>query len=697
MRPPALPPRYRIVGHLGAGGFGAVFRAEDQVLGREVAIKILGISQDPAVRARFEREARVLARIEHPHILRVYDFGISEEGPYLVTELLEGPDLRRSRPAEPLPVMLAIAEGLQALHEADLLHRDVKPSNIIVTPQGRAVLLDLGLATGAGMPELTGTGLVVGTPAYMAPELFEGRAAGRASDWFAWGMSLDQLYDGQRPAEVARVVRACLASDPRDRPSGLTAIRRLVEGEATLEEANAGLGGHAGAGGDRIGQWAPAPGETTLARAASRSRRAGILAGFAGMLGLGILLTRTGFRGGSMESGPPEPVPVVAVDTGPAALGPGFPARLEAEWESVLHLGVRIEGPRGEEDLGFGEAAERRGVAVLDRLPVHLSALRWLAEGGSRSRLATAEIEALEAQDRALGELDLPPAFGPFLDPDLDPSGAPGLPDPPAGDTGPPGALPAEARLTNLPSGALGPEGEPWTTLALRHLAAAAAERERVLRELPGLAGASPATLLAENPERPGESQMIRALADPSSRPRALGLSAKGREAARRYLMTARRALDAARSPHQARAAGTFRAGFETVSLFLLGPMVTASRDRLFAGPPDSAAAATFEAEVLKQMRILRGRSLQPEGPLEEDELASRQRAWQAASRSGEPGLAAENLVALVIRLDAAGKGDEVAALWKAHGKLAEGYRGLQRRALEKALGRLVASGGRDG
>src|SRR5260221_4745536 len=181
---------YEIVAPLGAGGMGEVYKARDQRLGRDVAIKVLppAFSRDAERLRRFEQEARAAAALNHPNILAVYDIGTHEDSPYLVTELLEGETLRQRIQAKAISARkatdyaLQITRGLIAAHDKNILHRDLKPENLFVTPDGRVKILDFGLANvqrpdaeGATpdtptMASETGAGVVLGTVGYMSPE-----------------------------------------------------------------------------------------------------------------------------------------------------------------------------------------------------------------------------------------------------------------------------------------------------------------------------------------------------------------------------------------------------------------------------------------------------------------------------------------------------------------------------------------------
>ena len=207
-----------MVAPLGAGGMGEVYRAHDARLGRDVAIKILppAFTTDPERLARFEREARMLAALNHPHIAGIY--GIEETGtaPALVLELVEGPTLAdritagRLRLEEALTIGRQIADALSAAHDKGIVHRDLKPANVKVTPSGVVKVLDFGLAKADGegaTPELadsptitvsaTGDGIILGTAAYMSPEQARGKSVDKRSDIWAFGCVLYEMLTGQ--------------------------------------------------------------------------------------------------------------------------------------------------------------------------------------------------------------------------------------------------------------------------------------------------------------------------------------------------------------------------------------------------------------------------------------------------------------------------------------------------------------------
>ncbi|MEK7750678.1 MAG: serine/threonine-protein kinase, partial [Acidobacteriota bacterium] len=252
---------YEILSPLGAGGMGEVYKARDTRLDRSVAIKVLPehIARREDLRQRFEREARAVASLNHPHICVLHDIGSQDGTGYMVMEYMEGETLaaRIARGALPLDQALIfavqIADALDRAHRAGVTHRDVKPSNIMLTRDGVKVL-DFGLAKSKSKPEpeqetltaaLTTEGTVLGTPQYMAPEQFEGKEADARSDIWAIGAVLYEMFTGQKafqgksysslvgailsadpgpmsvkpftPAALERLVRRCLAKDPEDR------------------------------------------------------------------------------------------------------------------------------------------------------------------------------------------------------------------------------------------------------------------------------------------------------------------------------------------------------------------------------------------------------------------------------------------------------------------------------------------------
>ncbi len=209
---------YKVLEKIGQGGMGEVYRAEDTTLDREVAIKVLPeqFTQDPQRLARFEREAKLLASLNHPNIAAIHSFEHSDDIHFLVLELVEGETLAERVAKDPLPVEEAlevcrqIAEEVEAAHEKGVIHRDLKPANVKVTPKGKVKILDFGLAKAfeAEPPvtdisqsptlieEMTRAGVILGTAAYMSPEQAKGEEVDKRADIFAFGCVLYELLTG---------------------------------------------------------------------------------------------------------------------------------------------------------------------------------------------------------------------------------------------------------------------------------------------------------------------------------------------------------------------------------------------------------------------------------------------------------------------------------------------------------------------
>ena len=213
---------YEILSPLGAGGMGEVYKARDTRLERTVAVKVLPshMSSSPEVRQRFEREAKTISQLSHPHICALYDVGREGETEYLVMELLEGETLSERLAKGPLPLEQTlrygqeIADALDKAHRQGIVHRDLKPGNVMLTKSG-VKLLDFGLAKAMEAPAsrgsltalptqqaLTQEGTILGTFQYMAPEQLEGKEADARTDIFAFGCLLYEMATGRRPSRA---------------------------------------------------------------------------------------------------------------------------------------------------------------------------------------------------------------------------------------------------------------------------------------------------------------------------------------------------------------------------------------------------------------------------------------------------------------------------------------------------------------
>ena len=234
-------PRYRILESLGKGGMGEVFLAEDRQLERKVAIKFLpdALAADPVARQRFEREAKSAAALDHPFICKIHEIAEVDGKTCIVMEHVSGRTLDlvladgALEPARVLEIAAEVVEALQEAHARRILHRDLKPGNLMLTEQGHVKVMDFGLAKrlrepGASGNEatthatLTGTGSFIGTPAYMAPEQILGGKADQRSDVFSFGVVLYELLGGSHPfrKETTSDTLAAIVRDPPTPPTG---------------------------------------------------------------------------------------------------------------------------------------------------------------------------------------------------------------------------------------------------------------------------------------------------------------------------------------------------------------------------------------------------------------------------------------------------------------------------------------------
>ena len=272
-----LAGRYRVLGRLGSGGMAVVVLAEDERLGRKVAVKRLHAESPEEAGRRFEREAKLGASLNHPNIVGVYDIVSDEDGVLIVMEYVEGRTLRKLMDDGPMPagraieILSGVAAALDHAHEHRVVHRDVKPANVLIADRDGAVkLTDLGIATAAERTKITGSGIVLGTASYMAPERLDGQAGGPAVDVYATAAVAYEMLSGEKaftgktaievarrvaeapppdltsavpdaPARAAEVLKRGLAKDPAERPASAGELVRDLAGayaEASRPEAS---------------------------------------------------------------------------------------------------------------------------------------------------------------------------------------------------------------------------------------------------------------------------------------------------------------------------------------------------------------------------------------------------------------------------------------------------------------------------
>jgi eukaryotic-like serine/threonine-protein kinase len=334
--------RYRVERVLGDGGMAKVLLAHDVELGREVAVKLLDerLAADESFRARFAREARVAAGLSHPNIVTVFDVGEADGCPFIVMELVMGRTLEerlRREGAMSANDVLAVARqvcaGLEHAHASGLVHRDLKPGNLIEREDGTVKIADFGIARAVEGTELTETGTIVGTAAYLAPEQAEAGVVTPATDLFALGVVLYELLTGRQPWKVESLaalagrrqapppelpadtppglrtaIERCLRPDPENRPSSAAEVARLLDDRE--EDAT-----------------------VVLPRAAPRRRSRGQRAPLLG-IAAGVLLLALVVLGVVLGTGddPTQPKPPAQAQPIPDGATPSEDARGLADW-----------------------------------------------------------------------------------------------------------------------------------------------------------------------------------------------------------------------------------------------------------------------------------------------------------------------------------------------------------------------------
>jgi serine/threonine-protein kinase len=367
--------RYRLRAFLAAGGMGAVWAAEDAVLGRQVAVKLLGewLAGDPVAAERLRREARAAARLAHPNVARVLDLGEEEGRPYLVMELLEGESLaaRIARsgplaPAEAAGIAAAVADALHAAHRAGVVHRDVKPGNVFLTAGGDVKVLDFGIAAAAWEGSLTG-GELIGTAAYLAPERALGRPATPAADVYALGVVLYEMLSGRPPfsgedglalasahiharpvplrqaapwvpAPLAAACERALAKDPAERPASAAAFAELLRATTTTRT-------------HRLPVPAAVQGPTRRRRAVA-----------AALLLLALLAALPSLGAALAVLGGPDPAGGATGTTAPGTTAPGTTAPgTTASGQGASSPPDRSDGPQGDAGPGLDDDGDHAG------------------------------------------------------------------------------------------------------------------------------------------------------------------------------------------------------------------------------------------------------------------------------------------------------------------------------------------------
>ncbi len=313
--------RYELRDRLGHGGMATVFSARDLKLDREVAIKLLAdnFAGDEEIRRRFSREARLVAKLDHPNIVQVFDVGEEDGRPYIVMEQVDGGTLedrlngrRRAIPtSEGLRLLSQLCAGLGHAHSKKLIHRDIKPQNLLLrSSDGCLKITDFGIARAAEeTTRLTQAGKVIGTERYMAPEQLADGKITPAADVYACGVVADELLPQSRPPELREIVEHCLRENPTER---FTDGRSLGEALATVDgdgeagvvrriRSQTGPTRRLTATGPSTSSW-PAPAEVAGRRRSMRKRVAAVAAALA-IVAAGLLIVVSSGNTGSPSKG----------------------------------------------------------------------------------------------------------------------------------------------------------------------------------------------------------------------------------------------------------------------------------------------------------------------------------------------------------------------------------------------------------
>ena len=502
---------------LAAGGFGEVWRATDLALGRPVAVKLLhaGFARHPEILARFRAEARHSGALSHENIARVYDYGEppDAQAPFLVMELVEGTSLAGELAAGPLDparvvdIVAQTAAGLDAAHRAGLVHRDIKPGNLMLSPDGLVKITDFGISYAAGAAPVTSTGQLVGTPGYLAPERVRGARAGPSSDLYSLGIVAWECLAGAAPftgtavevaiahrdrplpllpasvpAEVAALISELTAKDPAARPATAGDLaRRAADLRDRLTAGATLLGGEFRDAPARTIELPELPGELPerprpglerrlprlqpslrLPLAARRPRRAAIaavalVAALAGLVAVGVLgvLGQLGpHRPATLSAGAPTPkAAAVTVEVSAKSLV-GQPVREVVARLGRLGLKVRVHWEVTDQQRpGRVVSVQPSGLLAPGSVVTLTGALQPGGQAPARSARPPAAPSASASQAPGTSS---PATSAPPTQPTPSGSGSPGTPSPPA-PTSPAPPAPTGSPAPPAPTGGPAP------------------------------------------------------------------------------------------------------------------------------------------------------------------------------------------------------------------------------------------------
>lgn len=398
-----LKDRYRLERTLGRGGMAAVWLGHDERLDRPVAVKVLSdtIASDPGFLARFRREARTVAGLSHPNLVGVYDFSEDGERPYLVMQFVPGENLasrlERGQQVDRDQLARELLDALSHIHRVGILHRDVKPANIIIEPNGTAKLIDFGIALPRDATSLTSTGLVLGTERYVAPEVMEGRPATERSDLYSCGLVL-QLCKGEGSRALEALVAAMTSKDPRDRPLSAADALDQLELPSVVEQPTEilrpAVTEHPPRA-DAAAPPSPPPGHARSGSASNRRRIAAMILGLVAVAAIVALVALSGdgdpAGGGGQQTagGTEEPGPRAASGEAGGSSGAGESARSAPQSEATGGTeGAPSPEPSGS-DSARGAVLNEEGFAMIQAgeyeaaVPVLEEAVSSFPEGTS--------------------------------------------------------------------------------------------------------------------------------------------------------------------------------------------------------------------------------------------------------------------------------------------------------------------------
>jgi eukaryotic-like serine/threonine-protein kinase len=382
-----LKDRYRLERLLGRGGMASVWLADDKVLERPVAIKVLSdtIASDPEFLARFRREARVAAGLSHPNLIGVYDYAEADERPYLVMEYVAGENLaeRTSRDVAIDCEQLAreLLGALDHIHAAGIVHRDVKPQNVLIAADGSAKLIDFGIALPQDATALTRTGHLLGTARFIAPEVMSGAPATERSDLYSCGIVLRECHGGDPGGRLHPLIERLTSPDPRRRPaSARAAAAELDRGTAIRDQPTERF--------DPIPRPPTEPFQPPPPPR-SRGRRTGALAAVvAAAVAVGGLAFLT--LGNEGEESPGDRPAAESGSAGGAGAGetadPGQAADSETTDAGEPEASAAVPEPAGD-DLALGSSLNRQGFELIqagnyeEAVPVLEEAVRTFPPG----------------------------------------------------------------------------------------------------------------------------------------------------------------------------------------------------------------------------------------------------------------------------------------------------------------------------